>query len=180
MNDGIGVSKIEDSSEFITGDNPVIIRSAQGSLVNIFEKDNVIHLPINKKYLLTIIPKSEDSLQGKFLRISASQDYVVSINYDIVKNSEKWIIGSKDGIHNHLDKVEAIDNDIKGGSEYADRMIEKANVMKDLEIVRQKNGGILNKEVLNKIIDASKLDVMKDDVNMVRYIAELKRDGHIS
>lgn len=180
MNDGIGIQKIQDDSEFITGDNPVVIRNSQGSLYNIFALDNIILLPINKKYLITIIPKAESTLQGTFNRISASQDYVITVNYDIEKNSEKWIIGSKDGIYNHLGKVNLIDTDAQEGSKYVDRITKQASIMSELDAVLTKNNGILNTAVINKILEASKQEVMKDDVNMIRYVNELKKNGLIS
>jgi len=178
-NDGIGISKIEDDSEYITSDNPVIIRNSRGKMRNIFSKGNVIYLPINNKYLITITPKSEDELKGTFSRISASFDDVVGINHDIEKNSEKWIIGSKDGMHNHLDKVELIEKDRRAGESYFNRNIKKAILMKELEKVLNRNGGTLTREVIVKIIAVSKEEVMKDDVNMKRYLVQLREKGFI-
>jgi len=178
-NDGIGISKIEDDSEYITSDNPVIIRNPSGTAKNIFALSNVIMLPINKKYLITIIPKAEQSMAGKFLRISASFDDVVGVNDDIERNSEKWIIGSKDGIHNHLEKVNKINTDFKEGSEFAKRLIQKRELLKPLDAILSSNGGVINQEFISKILELSKAEIMKDDVNMVRYLKELKRDGFI-
>jgi len=179
MNAGIGVSKIEDNSEYITGDNPVIIRNSKGFLFNIFASDNVIYLPINKKYLITITPQKEESLEGTFNRISASFDDVIGINHDIVKNSEKWIIGSKDGIHNHLDGVDSIENDKQIGLNTFERIQKKGILMKQLDEVLSENDGKLTPQVIQKIIQISKEDVMQDDVNMKRYISELKSKGFI-
>lgn len=179
LNDGIGIAKIEGNSEFITSDNPVTIRNAKGNLENIFDTDNIINLPINKKHLITITPKQEKSLKGKFLRISASSDYVTGMNNAIESKCDKWIIGSKDGVNNHLEKVEKIETDPIIGKKFIDSVLEKEKIVRELSIILDKNNGILTQEVLDKLVEASKSEIMKDDENMIRYISELKQYGLI-
>lgn len=178
-NDGIGITKIEDSSKYITSDNPVIIRNALGDASNIFSKDNVIHLPINEKYLITLIPKNESSLKGTFHRISGSIDDVTGINFDIEKNSSKWIIGSKDGIDNHLEHVNSVDNDPKTGEEFKKRTLAKAKVMQGLIEILEKNNGNLTQELLDALQKVSEDEYMKDDVNLIRFLKSLKQAGMI-
>lgn len=175
--DGISISKIEDDSEFITSDNPVIIRNTQGVNLNIFSPDNLIHLPITNKFMFTLTPKSESTLKGSFLRISDTNDIVTGINHDIEKNSEKWIIGSKDGINNHLDMVDSIENNIQIGEEFAKRNIEKARVAFDLGKVLDKNGGMFSQEVIDKLKEASRNKYMKDDPNLKRFLRYLNIDN---
>lgn len=172
-NDGISVSKIEDDSEFITSDNPVIIRNAYGINENIFSPDNIIHFPITDKHMITITPKIEKTLIGSFLRISDTKDIVTGINHDIEKNSKTWIIGSKDGINNHLDNVDAIENDLQTGNEFAERNIEKAKISFELCQVFDKNNGMITQDVIDKLKEASQNEFMKDDPNLIRFLKYL-------
>jgi len=177
--DGIAVYKIEDESEFITSDNPIIIRNANGTLDNIFAYDNVIYLPINNKYLITITPKSEASLQNTFLRISADFDFVMTINYDIDKNSDKWIIGSENSISSHLDLMEQTKETTEDNMRIFERAEKKHVIMQKLSKLLDKSDGKLTNEVIEELKKASKTEIMKDDVNMIRYMNELKANGYI-
>lgn len=176
LNDGICISKIEDDSEYITSDNPVIIRNTHGFNENIFSRGNIIHLPISPKYKITLIPKAETTLKGSFLRISDTRDIVIGINHDIEKNSEKWIIGSKDGINNHLDNVDAIENDASTGEEFIERNEEKAKIMFELLEILEKNNGSISEDLIVALREAEKNEFMKDDPNLKRFIKYLDED----
>lgn len=69
VNDTIYVYHIIDDSELITSDNPLIIRpyadptdknfdseKYYNQIINPFDKTNIIHLPLNNKTILTILP----------------------------------------------------------------------------------------------------------------------------
>ncbi len=99
--DGISINKIVDGSEFITSDNPVIISRIDGVISNLFDPENMIHIPIDNKYLLSIHPKNDTKLVNQLMRINGELMSVLIHNRLSEQNSERWIIGSEKSILAH-------------------------------------------------------------------------------
>lgn len=99
---GISVNKSARNWEFISGDNPVIIRNKEGELVDVFSPDNVIHIPLTPKYTITIMPSTEVSLHNTFYRMYFDNDSVMGINHDIEKYHEKYLLGTKKALELYL------------------------------------------------------------------------------
>ena len=102
--DNINVLKINDNSEFITSDNPVIARNTNNTTIIPFGIDNAYYLPISNKYLLSIFPKEDLPVNTKIMRMEISKEQVADLNSSQLFYSDKFIIGSKNGI------IETIEN----------------------------------------------------------------------
>lgn len=92
---GISINKAVREWEFISGDNPVIIRNKKGELDDVLSRENIIHIPLTPRYLVTILPANESSLHKSFNRIFYDDDSVMSINYDIERLHQKYLLGTK-------------------------------------------------------------------------------------
>lgn len=96
--DNINVFKINDNSEFITSDNPVLARNINKTITIPFDIDNAYYLPISNKYLLSIFPKEDLPVNTKIIRMGISKEQVAHFNNCQLSNSDKFIIGSNKGI----------------------------------------------------------------------------------
>lgn len=178
INDGIGIKKIIDDYEFITSDNPVIIRNSSEGFSNLFDPTNIIHLPINHKYLLSIAPKAENDLANTFNRIEGRFQSVLVINVDIEKNSQNWIIGSEKSIHNHLSDQINFNEMTPANEKLVSDTKEEAKLMRDLYGVLERSNGIITEEFIVKLKELSNHDLFKDDPNVSRNIKELREKGY--
>ncbi|MCH3883714.1 DUF4238 domain-containing protein [Tenacibaculum aquimarinum] len=97
----ITIVKINDSSEFITSDNPVLILNPKGELINHkfkeqFNKDNVIVIPIDHKHcciLKNATDKNGISIDEKVFyngikRIEENCNFAWEINAKIIKSAD--------------------------------------------------------------------------------------------
>ena len=186
--DDISVYHIYDDSEFITSDNPVIIRAQAdpthpdfdedeyfNQTINPFEKTNMIHLPIDRKTMLTIIPSSErTTISASLRRMEIGLLDVMIYNSDIERNSEKWILGSKDGIEQHLHvqyeaNVESPENTIQVEN-YKQRTLAFNVLVKLME-----KHGIKSVEVKNQIDEMEKHPFTSSDPNFRKLVLEIER-----
>lgn len=96
--DNINVFKITDNCEFITSDNPVVVRNTNKMMTIPFDIDNAYYLPISNKYLLSIFPNEDLPVNTKVIRMGISKEQVANFNNSQLFNSDKFIIGSNSGI----------------------------------------------------------------------------------
>lgn len=101
-NCGISVCKAVRNWELISGDNPVVIRNRNTKVVEFFGPDNMMHIPLTPKYAVTILPANETSLSGTFGRILWDDNNVMSLNHDIEKHHQRYLIGSKQALESYL------------------------------------------------------------------------------
>lgn len=180
INDGIGIIKTEDDSQFITSDNPVIIRNMySGQLHDLFDNNNVIHLPVNHKYLLSITPKSEDQLKGSFSRISGDLYNTLIMNHDIERNSEKWIIGNPESIKNHINDQVIYNELTQENLEMVETIQRRSQIMQDFDRFRASQGNEINEAVVERFIEISKMKEMEGDPNVERILGEFRKQGLI-
>lgn len=92
---GISINKAVRDWEFISSDNPVVIRDKSGNLEDVLSIENMIHIPLTPRYLITILPSNEVTLHKTFNRVLYDDDSVMSINYDIERLHQKYLLGSK-------------------------------------------------------------------------------------
>ena len=165
-NCGISINKSARDWEFISGDNPVIIRDTKGVLTDVFADDNVIHVPLTPKFTITILPNRETSLHHSFQRVFLDNDGVMGINYDIEKHHEQYLLGTKNALESYLKespiyKAPAPPNDyrivrIKG--------IQKA--VEGLVTMVQKTDGVITPEVKSYFYYCwENVDGFKEDPN---------------
>jgi hypothetical protein len=144
---GICINKAVKDWEFISGDNPVIIRNKNGVLIDALSDDNMIHVPITPRYLLTLMPSSETSLNKTFYRTLYDDDMVMGINHDIEKLHEKYLLGTEKSLQNYLTespqyKAPATLNHPKVVS-----IRERAAAIEHLLNILMKNNGIITLEM---------------------------------
>lgn len=102
LNDGIAINKAVGNWDFITGDNPVIIREGSNTLENVLHPRNIIHIPLTPKFCVTITPRSEIGLHDMFVRYEYSDIWVMGINNDIEELHEKYLIGTEKGLEDYV------------------------------------------------------------------------------
>jgi hypothetical protein len=180
QNAGIGISKIVDDSEFITSDNPVVIRNSKtGEFYNLYDPDNIIMLPINSKYLISIQSNSETSLANSFNRILSDYLQAITVNIDIERNSEQWIIGSKRSVHGHItDQQKYNEINPENIQRFLD-MKNRAMLLSAFDGLLKSKGYTIDQEVVSKFVEISKNPLMKDDQNVKRVLEEFRKDGWI-
>jgi hypothetical protein len=99
---GICINKVCGDWEFISGDNPLIIRSPNGQFEDVFSPHNIIHLPFTPKYCVTIIPESESKNIAGFSRYKYPNHHIMTINHDIEHHHEKYMFGTKEALQDYL------------------------------------------------------------------------------
>lgn len=175
LKDGIGVNKLVDDSLFITSDNPVIIRDGY-NLKNIFDPKNIIHLPLNEKYLLTLTPKSEPSLEGTFHRIEGTLWDSLTVNSDIEKYSENWILGSKKSLEKHLDDQIKYNEETPENLKKVDEFKEKALKLNSFINIAEKYG-LSHPKTIAEIEKLKDNPLINDDPNFVNMLKEIREKG---
>lgn len=104
---GISVNKAVHEWEFISGDNPVIFRNRQNEVKDVLGMDNIIHMPLTPRYAISIMPANESRLHNTFYRVLYNDDHVMSINHDIEKYHQRYLLGSKMALESYLREVPA-------------------------------------------------------------------------
>jgi hypothetical protein len=101
----ITVCKAVGKWDFISGDNPVIIRNLSGKLNNVFAEDNMIFIPLTPRYLISILPPSEISEPSTLYRNLYDDDMVMTINHDIEMLHQRYLLGSQESLNEYLKEV---------------------------------------------------------------------------
>lgn len=161
----IAIYTIDDDSEFITCDNPVILRPSpefhgrhldfdkyHNQVINPFNPDNMIQVALNKRTLLFVLPQRKELSPELLHRVTIGRRDVVMYNDEAYRYSEKWILGSENGIRNYYidrDKAnELTEENINGWNDYA----EIAFILKDfVELLDEK--GPASAEVQNRVLE---------------------------
>jgi len=177
---GIGISKLVDESEFITCDNPVIIRNSKtGKLFDLYDPYNVIMLPINNKYLITILPNSEESLFHSFNRIESNFIQTLTVNIDIEKNSDLWIIGTQKSIDNHIYDQWSYNLITPKNLQIVEDMKQRLKIMLEFTAFLKSRNNVIDDEVVKMFVEISNNPLMKDDPNVIRALSEFRKEGRI-
>jgi len=177
--DGIGITKIEDESKFITSDNPVCIRNMQtGDFYDLFDVHNMITVPINHKYILTITPKFDSTLKGTFSRLSGNYLDALISNQSVEQNSDKWIIGTPESIQNHIDDQIKYNEINPENLKMVEDMKKRAHILREFDSFRLSQGGV-NDAVIKRFLEISEMEVMKGDPNVKRILDRFKDQGLI-
>lgn len=183
----IWVYHINDDSELITGDNPVIIRpyanptdpnfdfiEYENQEIDPFDPKNIIYLPINNKTLLAILPKIDNKPTEIIRRLEIGKIDALMYNSDIEKYSENWILGSKESLENHIKdqlefKVESEQN-LKLVDNYQDKVIE----LHEMTILMEKHG-VTSKIVYDKIQEMKKKKHVAEDKNFQKIVKIIEK-----
>ncbi len=177
-NAAISVERIHDHGLLITSDNPVIMRSPDGELHDVFSPENIIHLPLDPKHYLTIYPNTQETMGNVINRSIRDFAFSLTINHDIQKNSIRWLLGNLGHVQKHLDdQIKYNDPTGKDGQELLFNMRERGLDAERLGKLIDKNGGVLNEEIANFMRDLMKKEIHRSDPNMVKKATELNNLG---
>lgn len=187
IKDVLYVYHLIDESQFITSDNPVIIRAYAdptdknfdakkhySQVVNPFDKTNTIHLPLDNKTILTILPNLDQYPDLKIRRLEKLQVDTVIYNSDIERYSEKWILGKPGSIENHLKEQFEFNKPTPENLSALSDYIEKTLQLKELTVLIEKNG-LKNVEVLRKVKHMETLKSVNDDPNFERILKTINK-----
>lgn len=100
----ICVNEAYGNYQYISGDNPVIYRHPTGRDSDVFDPENIFHIPISPKYCLTILPESETVGSPSFQRYYHPNHNVITINYDIEKLHERYIFGTQKALQDYIEE----------------------------------------------------------------------------
>jgi len=181
LKDNMAVYHIVDESEFITSDNPVIIRpfadptepnfdyqQYYSQQINPFDPSNMIHLPLDKKTILTILPGTGEHPSDYLQRMEIGKVDVLMYNSDIQKYSENWILGTKEGIENHISDQQTHNVVNEQNIAMVEDYQEKVLLFRDFLGVLEKYGA-KSSEVKIKLEELKKKPSIASDVNFQRY-----------
>lgn len=182
VKDTIYVYHIIDDSELITSDNPVIIRpyadptdknfdaeKYYNQIINPFDKTNTIHLTLDNKTILTILPNLDVYPDLKIRRLEKLKIDTILYNNDIERYSEMWILGMPGSIENHLRDQEEFSKETPEAVSAVNAYIEKTIQLKELtELIEKK--GVRDIDVLAKAKHMETLESVKNDPNFEKIL----------
>jgi hypothetical protein len=188
LKDNMAVYHIVDESEFITSDNPVIIRPYADPTqpdfdyeqyyrqqINPFDASNMIHLPLDKKTILTILPTTREHPSDYLQRMEIRKVDVLMYNFDIQKYSENWVLGSKRGIEEHIGDQQSYNEVNEKNIRMVKDYEEKTLLFKELLEVLKKYGA-KSSEVRKKIEDLKKKPSISSDLNFQRIVKNIETE----
>lgn len=103
-NNGISINKAVGDWDFISGDNPVIVRGKSGQFEGAFDVDSIIHIPFTPKYSITIMPDNTSNENPTFNRYDYSNDSIMTINHDIEQHHEQYVFGTERALNDYLNE----------------------------------------------------------------------------
>lgn len=124
--DNLSIVKIEHEGGFITSDNPIILRKSGGGHIAPFSPDNLIHLPLNEKYRLTLYPrfdKIQPNYIGRILHKGEMADREITIsNLAQYQQAEKFIIGNEEQLTSFKGFLERCKRPVEPSEELKERL----------------------------------------------------------
>lgn len=184
--DGICVYKLIDNSEFITSDNPIIMRPFMdptgpsfdygilNNRINPFDVKNMIHLPLNNKYILTIMDRMDESIINTIQRLDIRKIDSLMYNFDVEKFSHHWILGSKKGIESHFADQKKYNEETSENREMFDDY--KEMVLENKELVElMEEFGIGHEKVRAKINQMKKNSKVMADPNFMEMVRKIEK-----
>jgi hypothetical protein len=177
INSGIAVFQTYQTLELITSDNPVAMHSVKGNSLDPFDPSNMINLPLDAHHYLTIFPNTVPSVTDRIFRGKRDDWFVHSLNLDVEKNSENWILGKPNSIYAHIkDKIKFNERSEENLQAVATK-IEKVNDSKELDDILQSVGTIAHQKVADKVSELLKKAIYKDDPDMEQMVLNLEKHG---
>lgn len=186
LKDGISIYHIIDDSELITSDNPVIIRPYADPTdknfdaakyyaqdINQFDKGNTIHVPLDNKTILTILPNQDGFPDLEIRRLDKLKIDTILYNHDIERYAERWILGSEKSIQNHINDQIEFDKPTVENISAVEEYIERAVQFKELTELLERFG-TKNKEVLEKAMYMATLNSVNKDPNFDKLFNKIK------
>ena len=171
INDGIGVSFCDLKTQFITNDNPVLITNFGLTIESHFDPSNMLYLPLSPKICITFTPSNDPDLKGSFQKNLMSRDQVYLINQRIEDQSERTLIGTKNGLENFF-KEKGFYLDEKNKNEYLARTKRHLKIVQEtLDYSSNATADEIEKFMENKINDDSSL---KENIAFMNLYLQIK------
>jgi hypothetical protein len=170
---GIVINKAPKGSQFITCDNPVILRDPTGGFNDYFDPSNFIHLPISPDYSISITPNVESTLVDTFSRFSMNHAGVLTINHDINKLHELFLVGARGGIEQFDTEMDLYDKPTPEGLKMLANEKKMAAILSNIDEVVEQFGisSVECKELMMKYWNEEEL--VKGDENFIKLMREL-------
>jgi|GEM_PF-436562 len=185
--DNMAVYHILDENEFITSDNPVVLRpfvdvtSPDYNLaeyysreIDPFDPKNMICLSLDPKTILIILPSEDNKVVNTFLQQSDISFFdVLMYNYEIEKFSEQWIVGSDKGVQSHIANQVKYNKDTPENMKLLGDYQKKTIKFLELQKIIEKYG-LHSDEVKSEVGQLKKLDYMANDYGFRRLASVLE------
>jgi hypothetical protein len=102
QNDTINLFEIQDDSEFITSDNPVLFKNIDSHLQIPFDVNNLYYLPINNKCMVSLFPNNLKLQINRIIRIPIKTKEVQAFNKLQSENCERFLLGTASALESYL------------------------------------------------------------------------------
>lgn len=179
MECGLSVIKIEDEVNLITSDNPVAIRAMKKNyweVDDIFDANNMIQIPLDRKHFLYIYPNSETELNNTFWRSTANFWYALTCNHEMAALAEKWILGFPGSIEEHIvNNVkynEETDENLKS-IEDEKRRVLLLNELYELHVKHS----FFHPLVIKRFVEIASMEIFKNNPIIDMTLQEYKKHG---
>jgi len=187
--DNMAVYHIPDDNEFITSDNPVVLRpfvdvtksdynleEYYSREIDPFDPKNMICLSLDPKTILIILPSEDNKVVNTFLQQSDINFFdVLMYNSEIEKFSDQWIVGSDKGIQSHIADQVKYNKDTPENRKLLDNYQKKTIKFIQLQKIIDKYG-LYSDEVKSELAQLKELDYMANDNGFRRLASALEGD----
>jgi len=172
----ISVFRIEGDVELITSDNPVVIHSATGNRFHLYDPTNIIEIPLDRRRFLFIYPNTEGKSPPKIYRSIRDKFFGLSLNFQVQKKAEQWIIGFPSSCVKHLADQEKYGENNEENLKMVESFQQRAKLMIELLSVMKRHG-YFSIEAAEKVKQMKTLDCFKNDHDLEELIQELQQHG---
>ncbi len=171
--DGIAINKAQEGMTFITSNNPIVMRNPDGEFRDYFDPTNIFHVPISPEYSITITPSKEEDLKNTCTRYSFNKASVLSVNHDIARASQQFLIGAENGIEEFHRDMKIYDNPTPEGLKMLRDQKKMSMIMKDVFSTVEKHGAASKetREIYMKYWEEE--EVVREDENYTRHMKDL-------
>ncbi len=175
QNARIAVYKIAEEVNLISSDNPVVMGSSNGLEFNVFDKSNIISVPLDSKHFLKIFLNEDLNENLEIFREDRDKWFAYTLNQSVEDNCEKWIYGKEGTIKQHLKNKEEI---ILGSELKIVEYEKQLEIMKPVCEFIEKNG-FLSEVTVNYIKSYLGNPIYKNNtwfLNIFRDITEKRQN----
>jgi len=183
MTCGIEVMTVTDEVPLITSDNPVLIMGMNGrlNLKNIFHRDNIIEVPINRNQYVVIYPnRMAEGEQLRITRSSRDKYFAAGVNLRTQDNSQLRLIGQIGDLQTHFDSQQELGEWSEDNLKAFEDIKQKSLLALELMEVIKKNGTSICQEVADKVRQIRMTKLMDDDTVLNKLILVLAQNGYLT
>ncbi|NBG67415.1 DUF4238 domain-containing protein [Acidiluteibacter ferrifornacis] len=172
--DAINIIQLTGEDEYITSDNPVLIRNTKTELEQLFDPSNSIYVPLDPKHSLFIAPKMDDVILNRvFYQKDNFFAHGVS-NHNEFHNAERWIIGTKVGVKRFLDKKPEYDQPASENHPIVKKAKETSEAAEKLLELLEKDPSNNNSELLTFLSELTNSPLYKDNQALIDMVERLE------